>query len=127
METIRKTASVKVMLSYDYSHFEASMTLENDEGLTIQEIDEARKSCQRLANKAVEQYKKAKQSAANRTDGQYKMQNFEKKCLEIAAKAEGDRTINEVAMLKQYNNEAWQSQFEDNYNYDDDDQYCLTS
>jgi hypothetical protein len=125
METIRKTASVKVMLSYDYSHFEASMTLENDEGLTIYEIDEARKSCQRLASKAVEQYKKAKQSAANRTDGQYKMQNFEKKCREIAAKPEGDRTINEVAMLKQYNNEAWQSQFEDLYDYDDDDQYKL--
>jgi hypothetical protein len=125
METVVKSASVKVMLSYDYSHFEASMSLENDKGLTIIEIDEARKSCQRLASKAVGQYKQAKDSAARRTDGEYKMQNFEKKCRDIAQKPEGDRTINEVAMLKQYQNEAWQSQFEDNYAYDDDDQYRL--
>jgi hypothetical protein len=25
--------------------------------------------------------------------------------------------------LKQYNDENWQSQFEDNYDYDDDDNY----
>lgn len=41
MSTKIKTASVKVMLSYDYSHFEASMSLENDNGLSMEEIDEA--------------------------------------------------------------------------------------
>ena len=125
METKIKVASVKVMLSYDYSHFESSMTLENDNGLSILEIDEARKSCQRLASKAVGQYKEAKDSAARRTDGQYRMQNFERTCQNIASKPEGDRTINEVAMLKQYQNEAWRSQFEDNYNYEDDEKYRL--
>lgn len=62
-ETKISSASVKVMLSYDYSHFEVSMTLENDEGLTKKKIDEARKDCQRLADRAVEQYKIAKQKA----------------------------------------------------------------
>jgi len=48
------------------------------------------------------------------------MKYFESECLRILAKEEGDRTINEVAMLKQYDNENWQTQFEYPYDYDDD-------
>jgi len=123
METKIKTASVKVMLSYDYSHFEASMSLENDNGLELYEVDNARKMCQRLADKAVAQYKTAKLSASLRSDGQYKIENFAAQCKKIIAKEEGDRTINEIAMLKQYENENWQAQFEDNYRYDDDENF----
>lgn len=123
MQTKIKNASVKVMLSYDYSHFEASMSLENDNGIEILEVDNARKMCQRLADKAVAQYKVAKLSASRRSDGEYKIANFGAQCKKIEAKAEGDRTINEIAMLKQYQNENWQAQFEDNYDYDDDENY----
>jgi len=122
MSTI-KTASVKVMLSYDYSHFEAAMSIENDNGLSMQEIDEARKNCQRLADKAVGQYKTAKSLAASRTDGKYQMANFETQCKAIKAKDEQDRTIKEIAMLKQYETENWQAQFDNYYDYDDDTQY----
>jgi hypothetical protein len=123
MKTKIKNASVKVMLSYDYSHFEALMSLENDNGLTVREIDAARKDCQRLADKAVSQYKTAKEQAERRSDGQYKMKNFEAECIRIKAKDENDRTLNEIAMLKQYENEHWQAQFEYDYDYDDDDNY----
>jgi hypothetical protein len=123
METKIKSASVKVMLSYDYSHFEASMQLENDNGLTMGEIDNARKNCQRLADKAVGQYKTAKASAARRSDGEYKMRNFESECKAILGKEENDRTLREIAMLKQYQDENWQAQFEDRYDYDDDEIY----
>lgn len=123
METKIKSASVKVMLSYDYSHFEASMSLENENGLSVQGIDMARKDCQRLADKAVSQYKKAKEMAALRSDGKYKMQNFESQCKVILNKPEGERTINEVAMLKQYEDENWASQFAYDYDYDDDENY----
>lgn len=125
METKVKTASVKVMLSYDYSHFEASMSLENENGITIQEIDAARKGCQRLADKAVGQYKKAKEMASMRSDGQYRMQNFEEQCKRIREKPKGERTVNEVAMLKQYEDENWRSQFDYQYDYDDDDSYMF--
>ena len=125
METIIKTASVKVMLSYDYSHFEASMSLENESGLTMQEIDDARKKCQRLADKAVGQYKKAKEMASNRSDGEYQMRNFQEQCERIKAKDEQDRTIKEIAMLKQYEDENWQAQFDYDYDYDDDNEYIL--
>lgn len=121
METKIKNASVKVMLSYDYSHFEASMSLENDNGLTLKEIDWARKDCQRLADKAVSQYKTAKEKAALRSDGQYQMQNFESQCKKILAKNEQDRTLNEIAMLKQYENEEWRNQFTYDYDYEDDE------
>lgn len=125
METIIKNASVKVMLSYDYSHFEASMSLENEAGLQINEIDEARKKCQRLADKAVGQYQKAKQMAAMRNDGEYQMENFESHCKRIMQKPETERTVNEIAMLKRYQDEDWQSQFDYLYDYDDDDNYKL--
>jgi len=125
METIIKSASVKVMLSYDYSHFEASMSLENETGLTSQEIDEARKRCQRLADKAVNQYKKAKDMAAKRTNSEYYMTAFEVNCRSIQAKDAQDRTVEEIAMLKQYEDENWQAQFDYPYDYDDDDDYII--
>ena len=125
METIIKSASVKVMLSYDYSHFEASMSVENESGLTMQEIDESRKKCQRLADKAVGQYKKAKQMASNRSDGEFQIRNFQEQCKRIKAKDEQDRTIKEIAMLKQYEDEKWQAKFMHEYDYDDDDDYRL--
>jgi len=123
MENLIKNASVKIMLSYDYSHFEISSSIEKDTGLTLKDIDDARKDCQKLADKAVAQYKTAKEFAARRVDGIYKIKNFELECVNIKKKDECDRTIKEVAMLKQYENENWQSQFEISYDYDDDDQY----
>jgi hypothetical protein len=106
-ETILKTASVKVMLSYDYSHFESSMSLENESGLSMKEINEARKNCQRLCDNAVRQYKVYKEMAAKRQDGTYRMSLFENECKKIQAKEEHDRTLKEIAMLKQYENESW--------------------
>lgn len=123
METKIKAASVKVMLSYDYSHFEASMSVENDNGLSLEEIDSARKNCQRLADKAVSQYKTAKTMAANRSNGEYKMASFESECKRIQVKEECDRTLKEIAMLKQYEDENWQAQFDYNYDYEDDENY----
>ena len=108
------------MLSYDYSHFETSMSLENDEGVTKEEIDNSRKDCQRLCDKAVEQYKIARKMAEMREDAQYMMHNFKAECERIALKKEGDRTLNESAMLKQYQQENWQDQFNYDYYYDDD-------
>lgn len=121
METRIKTASVKVMLSYDYSHFEASMALENDNGLSLGDIDNARKDCQRLADKAVSQYKKAKEFASKRNDGKYQMQNFESECMKIKAKDEHDRTMREIGMLKEYEDQKWRERFAYEYDYEDNE------
>lgn len=119
-ETIIKSASVKIMLSYDYSHFETSMTLENESGVTKLDIDNARKECQRLCDKAIMQFKTAKEMASKRSDGEYRMKNFEAECKSIANKQECDRTMREIAMLKQYNDEEWRNQFLYPYDYEDD-------
>lgn len=111
------------MLSYDYCHFEVSMSLENDNELTTKDIDEARKKCQRLADKAVNQFKTAKMMVEKRSDGKYQMQNFKTECERILKKDEGNRTLNELAMLKQYQDENWQKQFDFSYDYDDDEEY----
>ena len=66
-------ASVKIMLSYDYCHFEVCLStskeivfpdqIPGEEGITLKGVDEMRKDCQRLADKAVRQYKTAKYAA----------------------------------------------------------------
>lgn len=121
MGTVIKSASVKIMLSYDYSHFESSMSLENESGLLAVEIDAARKDCQRLCDKAVAQFKKAKEMAEKRNDGVYQMQNFETECKKIAAKNEHDRTLKEIGMLKEYEDQKWRDKFQYMYDYEDDD------
>ena len=118
--TIIKTASVKVMRSFDYCHFEAAMSLENESGVTTQEIDNARKDCQRLTDKAVKQYQIAKASFANRSQKQYEKNVFISQCKAIEKISPGDRTINETAMLKQYQDENWQTQFDNEYDYQDE-------
>lgn len=46
--------SVKIMLSYNYCHFE--VCLSSDEDMTLEQVDDMRKDCQRLADKAVNQF-----------------------------------------------------------------------
>jgi len=114
------TASVKVMRSYDYCHFEVNLGIEDENGLLPKDVDDLRKTCNRLVDKAVNQYIKAKKAAASRTDGEYKIQNFENQIRNIKAKNLEDRTVKEMAMLKQYEDEDWRAQFEERYDYKDE-------
>jgi hypothetical protein len=86
-------ASVKIMLSYDYCHFEVCKS--TDDGVNDKQIDEMRKDCQRLADKAVEQYKIAKECAARRQNGKYEAAQFAAKVRQILEKPEGERTVND--------------------------------
>ena len=66
------SASVKVMRSYDYCHFEIALGV-NDLAITLDDVDELRKSAQRLADKAVAQYRIAKQQAEDRLANTYEV------------------------------------------------------
>ncbi|HEX9970644.1 MAG TPA: hypothetical protein VGD14_01100 [bacterium] len=66
------SASVKIMLSYDYCHFE--ICLGSDENLSLEQVDNMRKDAQRLADKAVNQYKIAKNVASHMIYGGEKSQ-----------------------------------------------------
>lgn len=108
------------MLSHDYSHFEASITLENDKGLTLKEIDETRKNCQRLADKAIGQYKTAKSEAVKQTATSYERQQLEKEVREIKVnKPEDQWSVLEKAKVKALADYKHQTM----YDYNDDDEY----
>ena len=111
------SASVKIMLSYDYCHFEVCKS--TDENITDEQINEMRKDVQRLCDKAVQQFKIAKDMSSKRMNGKYTMLDFKNQCLAIEEKKEEDRTVKEIAMLKQFSDENWQAQFEYNYDYED--------
>jgi hypothetical protein len=51
------TASVRIMISHNYSNFEVTMNLENAEGVSVIDIENARSECQSLVNSAVNEYK----------------------------------------------------------------------
>ena len=51
------TASIKVMLSYDYCHFEVVLGIQD---ASLKEVNELGKDAQRLADERVRQYKKTK-------------------------------------------------------------------
>jgi hypothetical protein len=116
-------ATVKVMLSYDYCHFEISKTIEGDDAghgyqndLTQKDIDDARKDCQRLADKAVGQYRTAKEMATKRLGNSYERMQLEKEVREIKQKKDEFVTPEDKAKIKtleDYNH----------YNYMDDEDY----
>jgi hypothetical protein len=111
--------SVKIMLSYDYSHFEVALSSDND--LDVKGVNSLRKTAQRLADEAVRQYKKAKENAALRDRGKIERQYFLEDIKHIERIPEGERTVEQIAMLKQYQDENWEAQFNHDYDYDDDD------
>lgn len=112
--------TVKIMLSYDYCHFE--ITRGTDQDLSLQQTNELRKDVQRLADEAVRQYKLAKEMALKQLTLDSEKNRFIDDIIKIKAKPEGDRTINETAMLKAYNDNEWQEKFNFTFDYNDEDE-----
>ena len=110
---------VKVLRSYDYNHFEFCIPLAED--ATIQERNEARKDAERLANEAIRQYCKAKGMAIKRCASESDKGIFLRNISIIKNKPAGERTVDDLAMLKQHEDETWESQFEFPYDYEDDE------
>ena len=105
------SASVKIMLSYDYCHFEVCKS--TDEELTNKQVNELRKDVQRLADEAVRQFKMAKNLSEENIE--YDRQKFLKDIERIKAKPASELTPQETGRLKAYQDDNWQSQFT---NYD---------
>lgn len=115
--TRRTKATVRVMRSFDFCHFESNTTLEGD-NVTLAEIDEERKSCQRLCDKAVGQYVKAKESISQKVDNSYERQQLRKEVFEIKQKPAEHWNIIEQAKVKTLDD--WD--YRDKYDYIDDEQ-----
>lgn len=117
--TSRRTkATVLVMLSHDYNHFEAHIEL-TGENIPLADIDNARKDCQRLCDKAIGQYRTAKEMAMKRLSNSYERMQLEKEVAEIRKKKDEYLTPDDKAKIKALDDYNHQHQ----YDYDDDEMY----
>lgn len=113
------SASVKVMLSYDYCHFEIQKG--TDQPVTDAEIDAMRKDCMRLADKAIAQYKTAKVAAEAREHRQFQFESASRNIERILKVPESERTEVMKAQLKAYRDRNWQAYIDSKrYDYEDD-------
>jgi hypothetical protein len=115
-ETIMKSATVKVMLSHNYNHFEASICLENEQGLSVEEINEARKDCARLCDTAIKQYNDAKQIAARRANLISEKAQLEREVKAIKEKDKREWSVTDKAKVKAISDYNWELLWD----YDDD-------
>ena len=103
-------ASVKVMNSYDYCHFEVALSADD---VTLTDVDLLRKDAQRLVDKAIKQYKIAKRIASNAPDS-YTTSRV-KAIRENIPQSEW--TPEQKAMVKEYADAVFASR---HYDYQDD-------
>ncbi len=111
------SAQVKIMLSYDYCHFE--ITKGTDEDVSNKEINEMRKEVQRLADEAVRQYKKAKEMASKRANRMFEKEQLEKEVNNILEIPKSERTAEQRAKVKALEDREYWNEFD--YDYDDDE------
>jgi len=76
-----KTASVKVMRSYDYCHFE--INLSSDGIQSLQDINELRISAAKLVDHAVDQYKEMKKHLDQLKNNQFERDNLRRQVTAI--------------------------------------------
>ncbi len=113
-------ASVKIMLSYDYCHFEVSKSTDSE--VSNKEINEMRKDVQRLADEAVRQYQIAKQKAKSREKDVFEKRRFLEIYERAVVKEPESRSAEEKAIIKQREDENWAEEYErNNYDYEDDE------
>ena len=106
-------ASVKVMNSYDYCHFEVALSIENTE---IADVDALRKEAQRLVDKAIRQYKIAKRVAAIDRTPSPELDRKVKAVRENFPQSEW--TPEQQAMVKEFEDRNFRSSL--SYDYQDD-------
>jgi len=112
------TASVKVMRSHDYCHFEVCLSSSSAD--TPELIDELRKTAARLADKAVAQYCIAKLNASRLIGTESRKHYLGEEVKRILEMPEADRSPEQMAKVKLVADEAYWSRRESHYDYDDD-------
>jgi hypothetical protein len=111
-------ASVKVMRSHDYCHFEvnlaASVDCPPDSPEWFQQVDNLRKSAARLADKAVAQYKIAKRAHES---GEASMDRLRYAAERAELTPEAERSPEEKAAIKALSDARFEQR---RYDYQDD-------
>ena len=112
------SATVRVMRSHDYCHFEIVLGLQS-EGVIypLSRVDDLRKDAARLADKAVEQYRRKKESIIDAEHAEYLIDSTREEAEVIEKMSETDRTPEQQATLKGYKDAVHHLQT--CYNYED--------
>lgn len=118
------SASVKVMRSYDYCHFEICLGSEeidpySDDEHAIAAVDKMRKEAMRLADKAVSQYQIAKRTREYPITNEWEYNQLQKQAEEIKKNfPESEQTPEQKAILKEYEDMTFRINIK--YDYEDD-------
>ena len=108
--------SVKIMLSYDYCHFE--IALSSDDDMSFEQTNELRKSAQRLADEAVRQFQVAKRKAGLRFQLENERIELEEEVKKIRNLPIAKWTAEQKAKTKALEDgEYWEQHI---YDYEDD-------
>lgn len=109
--------SVRVMLSYNYCHFE--VILNAPEGATLREVNERRKDAMRLCDEAIRQYKVAKQHTEDQLRNEYRRGELAARADQIERNIpESERTPEQKATIKAL--EDLEFAMQQGYDYGDD-------
>lgn len=113
-------ATVRVMRSYDYCHFE--VVLSSDEEMDMDQVNELRKKAALLVDEGVRQYIIAKKKENDRNRRDWEIRESLKR-LEIAKqKSESELTIEETALLRADADKSfWENVHKDDYYYEDEE------
>ncbi|MCE5212638.1 MAG: hypothetical protein LLG40_13935 [Deltaproteobacteria bacterium] len=112
-------SSVKVMLSHNFCHFEISKTTDQD--VDNKTIDDMRKDCMRLADKAVKQYQIAKDKASEKAANDFERRELETEVERILKIPESERTATQKAKVKALEDHEYWKRYD--YDYEDDQDY----
>lgn len=111
-------ATVKVMRSYDYCHFEISLS---DDCADLDAVNELRKQAAILADEAVRQYKIAKEKEGQRQYKEREMKQLLDKIDFIAKKPKSEWTCEEAALMRSKADKDFFKDYQDScYFYDDE-------
>lgn len=112
------TASVKVMRSYDYCHFE--VCLGTDEKISIEQVNDMRKKAALLVDEAVRQYKMAMEKERDRDRRERQTREFLEKVEFLKKKPQTELSPEQAAILRSYEDQEFWKQFhEDDFLYEE--------
>jgi hypothetical protein len=112
-------ASVKVMRSYDYCHFEVALSREVPDG-DLDAVNELRKEAAVLVDEAVRQYKVAKDKESRRQGKEWQVRQLLERINHIEKKPASEWTVEEAALMRSKSDqEFWREAHEEDYYYSD--------
>lgn len=116
------SATVRVMRSHDYSHFEVCLT--SNTATDPEMVDNLRKEAARLVDKAVDQFKVMKENLSRLEVEERRRLYPTGHIRDIRSKKESDRTPEEMAVLKEYDDRCHRNRIRYNYENDWDEPDC---